>query len=172
MHEGSNPEDPVGSVVSNRTMNIVVALAFMVVAVIVMVSSYKLGAGWAEDVGPDSGYFPFYISLIMFVTSAATLLLNLLPARGAKGSFIARSELVMVLQVLIPMTVFVVLSIYIGIYISTFLFICFFMIWHGRYPLYKTIPVALLVPVALFVIFEVWFLVPLPKGPFEAWLGY
>ena len=86
--------------------------------------------------------------------------------------FIARHELVMVLQVLIPMTVFVILSVYIGIYISTALFIGFFMIWHGHYPLYKTVPVAIGVPIALFIIFEIWFLVPLPKGPFEAWLGY
>jgi putative tricarboxylic transport membrane protein len=173
MAEGSSNEDPVAGVVSNRTMNLAVSLTLMAVASVVMISSYRLGAGWAKDVGPDSGYFPFYISLIMFVTSAATLLQHLLSRRpDGKGSFIARGELVMVLQVLIPMTIFVVLSIYIGIYISMTLFIGFFMMWHGRYPIYKTIPVALAVPVALFVIFEVWFLVPLPKGAFEAWLGY
>jgi putative tricarboxylic transport membrane protein len=77
-----------------------------------------------------------------------------------------------VLQVLVPMTIFVVLAIYIGIYIAMALFIGFFMIWHGRYSLYKTIPVAIGTPVVLFIIFEIWFLVPLPKGPFEAWLGY
>jgi putative tricarboxylic transport membrane protein len=138
-----------------------------------MVSSYRLGAGWAKDVGPDSGYFPFYVALIMFITSGITLVQYLLPRHAEKtSSFLTRSELVMVLQVFIPMTIFVVLSIYIGIYISMTLFIGFFMMWHGRYPLYKTIPVALFMPVALFVIFEIWFLIPLPKGPFEAWLGY
>ena len=161
------------SVVSNRTMNIAVALALMAVAAVVMVSSYRLGAGWAKDVGPDSGYFPFYVSLIMLVASSVTLIESLLSRRPGKGgSFIARGELKMVLQVVIPMTVFVVLSIYIGIYISMALFIGFFMIWHGRYPLYKTLPVAIGMPAVLFVVFEIWFLVPLPKGPFEAWLGY
>jgi len=171
MSEGIENEDPAVSVVSNRTMNIVVALALMLVATIVMVSSYRLGAGWAKDVGPDSGYFPFYVSLIMFVTSGVTLAQHLL-TRDRGGSFLAPTELVMVLSILIPMGIFVVLSLYIGIYISTFLFITFFMTWHGRYPFYKTLPVALVVPVVLFIIFEVWFLVPLPKGPFEAWLGY
>ncbi len=161
------------SVVSGRTMNIVVALALMVVAFIVMVTSYRLGAGWAQDVGPDSGYFPFYIALIMFISSGVTLVQNLVAARrDSGGSFIARGELIRVLQVLVPMTIFVVLAIYIGIYISTFLFMSFFMMWHGRYPVYKTVPVAIGVPVVLFIVFEVWFLVPLPKGPFEAWLGY
>ncbi len=173
MAEDSNNEDRTNSVVSNRTMNVVVALALICVATVVMVSSYRLGAGWAKDVGPDSGYFPFYVALIMFVTSSVTLVQNLFARRADKGgSFIAHGELMMVLQVLIPMMIFVLLAVYIGIYISTFLFIGFFMSWHGRYPIYKTLPVAIGVPVALFIIFEIWFLVPLPKGPFEAWLGY
>jgi putative tricarboxylic transport membrane protein len=172
-HGSDENEDVENSVVSNRTMNIVVSLALMTVATVVMVSSLRLGAGWAKDVGPDSGYFPFYVSLIMFVSSAVTLAQNALAGRARDGgSFIAHGELMMVLQILIPMTIFVVLALYIGIYISTFLFISFFMMWHGRYSIYKTLPVAILVPIALFVIFEIWFLVPLPKGPFEAWLGY
>jgi putative tricarboxylic transport membrane protein len=173
MSDASDNEGQVSGVVSNRTMDIVVALALMAVAVVVMVSSYRLGAGWAKDVGPDSGYFPFYVALFMFISSGITLLRQLFLRRADPDDvFVARHELVMVLQVLIPMTVFVVLSVYIGIYISTALFIGFFMIWHGNYPLYKTIPIAVAVPVALFIIFEIWFLVPLPKGPFEAWLGY
>jgi putative tricarboxylic transport membrane protein len=171
MAEGSENEDPLSGVVSNRTMNMAVSLALMAVATVVMVSSYRLGAGWAKDVGPDSGYFPCYVALFMFIASGVTLIQHLL-ARNSEGSFVAGGELVMVLSILIPMTIFVVLSLYIGIYISTFLFITFFMMWHGRYSLYKTLPIALFVPVALFVIFEIWFLVPLPKGPFEAWLGY
>ena len=86
--------------------------------------------------------------------------------------FVTHRELIMVLQVLIPMTIFVVLAVYIGIYISMALFIGFFMLWHGRYSIYKTLPVMLLVPIVIFIVFEIWFLVPLPKGPFEAWLGY
>jgi putative tricarboxylic transport membrane protein len=166
-------ENPAPGVVSNRTMNIVVAVALMAVATVVMVSSYRLGAGWAKDVGPDSGYFPFYVALFMFVASSVTLIQNLLSRKpGGGGRFVSLVELKMVLQVLIPMTVFVVLSIYIGIYISTALFLGFFMTWHGHYPIYKTLPIAILVPVVLFIVFEIWFLVPLPKGPFEAWLGY
>jgi putative tricarboxylic transport membrane protein len=173
MSHGSKDEVPLSSVVSNRTMNMAVSIALMVVATVVMIDSYRLGAGWAKDVGPDSGYFPFYVAMIMFVTSGITLIQHLLSRRpNGGGSFIGHGELMMVLQVLIPMTIFVVLSIYIGIYISTVLFIGFFMTWHGRYPFYKTLPVAVLVPIALFIIFEIWFLVPLPKGPFEAWLGY
>ncbi len=170
MSHGS--ESSQHGIVTNRTMNMVVAFALMFVATVVMVSSYRLGAGWAKHVGPDSGYFPFYIGLFLFISSTATFTQHLIAPRRTGGSFIGLSEFKMVLQVLIPMSIFVVLAIYIGIYVSTFLFIAFFMTWHGRYALYKTIPVAILVPILLFFVFEVWFLVPLPKGPLEAWLGY
>jgi len=173
MAEGSKKDDRVSGAVSNRTMEIAVSLMLMAVATVVMVSSYRLGAGWAKDVGPDSGYFPFYVALIMFITSAVTLLQQLLRRRRDRGGiFVTHAELMMVLQVLIPTLIFVILSVYIGIYISTALFIGFFMMWHGRYPIYKTLPMMVIVPIVLFVVFELWFLVPLPKGPFEAWLGY
>ena len=172
MSHGSNSDDPSGGVVSTRTMEVVVALALMVVGAIVMVASWQLGAGWSPSVGPDSGYFPFYVALIMFLASGATVVQQFLSRSKPSPSFIGRSELGMVLKVLIPVTIFVVLTIYIGIYISMALFIGFFMIWLGRYPWYKVLPVAIFCPIAFFVVFEMWFLVPLPKGPLEHWLGF
>jgi putative tricarboxylic transport membrane protein len=38
-------------------------------------------------------------------------------------------------------------------------------------PWAKTAAVALGVSVVFFLLFEVWFKVPLPKGPLESWLG-
>jgi putative tricarboxylic transport membrane protein len=172
MSHGSNSNDPSGGVVSTRTMEIVVALALMVVGAIVMVASWRLGAGWSPAVGPDSGYFPFYVALIMFLASGAIVVQQLLSRHKPSPGFIGRSELAMVLKVLIPVTIFVVLTIYIGIYISMALFIGFFMIWLGRYPWYTVLPVVIACPIAFFIVFELWFLVPLPKGPFEHWLGY
>jgi hypothetical protein len=173
MAESIDKEPAAPAIVSRRTMEIVVSVALMAVAAVVMTVSYRLGAGWAADVGPDSGYFPFYVGLIMFAMSAMTLLQNVFARAGKRAEgFIARDQLIRVVQFLIPMTIFVVLSVYIGIYISTFLFLGFFMIWHGRYRLYKALPIAILVPIFLFIVFEIWFLVPLPKGPLEAWLGY
>ena len=71
MSHGSNSNDPSGGVVSTRTMEMAVALALMVVGAIVMIASLRLGAGWSPSIGPQSGYFPFYVSLIMFLASGA-----------------------------------------------------------------------------------------------------
>ena len=59
-----------------------------------------------------------------------------------------------------------------GIYVASGLFIIAFMILIGRENPLKALGVGIAVPVALFLMFEKWFLVPLPKGPLEAWLGY
>jgi hypothetical protein len=172
MNDISGKTGPSRGVVSKRTMEVVVALVLMAVAVVVMWDSYRIGAGWSPAVGPQSGYFPFYVALIMFCASAVTMLTNLLTKSPDRSSFVERDQLVLVLKVFVPTAIFVALTIYIGIYVAGFLFIAFFMTWLGKYPLYKALPIAVAVPVVLFVVFEFWFLVPLPKGPLEAWLGY
>ena len=157
--------------VSTRVMDLVVAGIFMALAVVIMWDSWRLGATWGSD-GPGAGYFPFRIGAIMFAVSLITFVMKL-RARGIDHeSFVDRTQLRLVMQVLIPTIVFVVAIAFLGIYVASALFIAFFMAWLGKYPVAKIAPVALLVPAALFVMFEIWFLVPLPKGPLETAFGY
>jgi hypothetical protein len=157
--------------VSNRVMEIVVAGLFMVVAAIVMKDSRRVGAGWAFD-GPQAGYFPFYIGLIMFISAAVTFATNLFGKAPDLGNFVDRSALILVLKVLAPTIGFVVLINLLGIYVAAAVFISFFMWWLGHYSLAKAIPVGVAVPLILFWVFEIAFLIPLPKGPLEAALGF
>ena len=164
-HEADRSEHTV----STRVMELVVAGAFMALAVLIMWDNWRIGARW-ED-GPQAGYFPFRVGAIMFIASAVTFAANIL-ARTSSSNFVERAQLKRVLQVLIPTAVFVATIGVLGIYVSAALFITFFMWWLGRYPLYRILPIAIVVPIVLFFMFEVWFLVPLPKGPLETWLGY
>jgi putative tricarboxylic transport membrane protein len=157
--------------VSTRAMDLAVAAIFMALAALVMWDSWRLGAAWASD-GPGAGYFPFRIGAIMFLASAITFILKLRARALDEERFVDRSQLRMVMQVLIPTIVFVVAIAFLGIYVASAIFIAFFMAWLGRYPAAKIAPVAILVPAALFVMFEIWFLVPLPKGPLETAFGY
>jgi putative tricarboxylic transport membrane protein len=151
-------------------MELIVAGLFMAAASLIMYDNWRIGARWADD-GPQAGYFPFRIGAIMFIAGAVTFGVNLL-ARTPSSNFVDRSQARQVLQVLVPTTVFVVSIGYLGIYLAAAVFITFFMWWLGKYPVYKILPIAVLVPVVLFFMFEVWFLVPLPKGPIEEALGY
>jgi putative tricarboxylic transport membrane protein len=160
-----------GGPFSVRTAELVVAGLLCVVGAVVMWDSWRIGATWGDD-GPRAGYFPFYVGLIILGSSLGTLLMNLFSRSAAQRPFVAGDQLMMVLKVLIPAVVFVIAVGFLGIYVAAALYIAFFMWWLGGYGPVRFLPVAILVPLALFVMFEIWFLVPLPKGPLEAWLGY
>ena len=98
------------ALVSTRTMDIVVALLFLLVSGIVLYSSTRLGFGWLEGEGPASGYFPFYIGLIMAVASAVNLVRAVLRVEpGGEGIFVSAPAFGRVLAVLVPTLVYVAL---------------------------------------------------------------
>jgi len=158
--------------VSTRFMELVVSGLLMIVAAVVMYDSYRVGMGWDVD-GPQAGYFPFYVGLIMLVSSTVTFLYHLI-VRSAAGqaNFVDRSALWLVLKVLLPTIVYVVLIGYLGLYVASAIYITFFMLWLGKYSLFKALPIAIGLPLFMFWLFEIAFLIPLPKGPLEAALGF
>lgn len=170
MHDNNESEGP--RLVSTRTMDIVVALLFMVAAGVVIADSLRLGMRWSETEGPGAGYFPFYIGLAIAIASA----INLVRAIGDRGNaaktFVTKPAFRQVLAVLIPLAVYVVFVGLIGIYVSSAIYIALFMWYFGRYAPPKGLAIGVAVAVTLFLMFEVWFLVPLPKGPLEDLLGY
>ena len=129
-----------------------------------MVGSLKLGANWGSD-GPEAGYFPFYISLIILLSSTVTLYQAAIVDKHKQAkSFVNKESLKQVLAVLLPAVFFVLGVQLIGIYVSAVIYIAIFMVWLGKYPIWKAIAVSVGVSVALYFMFEFWFQVPLPHG--------
>ena len=158
------------SIVSTKAMDVIVAVAFFAFGLLVSWDSYRLGAKWAED-GPQSGYFPFYIGLIVCIASAVNLVLALRIKAEEGESFVSVEQLKLVLSVALPTLLYVLLIQYLGVYAASIIFIAAFMMWLGKYGWLKSISVGCGVSVAFFLMFEIWFHVPLPKGPIEAMLG-
>ncbi len=172
MHNDDQNTDNAPALVSVRTMEIVVALLLMLGSAVVIFDSVRIGSGWQEGVGPAAGYFPFYVSLIMGVSALVILVSALFDRKGGQESFVSTLEFRRVLAVLIPSIVFVGLIGWLGIYVASAIFIAFFMIAFGQENVFKSAAVGIAVPLALFFMFERWFLVPLPKGPLETLLGF
>ena len=170
--EQNQGDRAVGSV---RLWEVVVATAFLVFGAVVVWDSRRLGASWGSD-GPQAGYFPFYIGLIICVSSIANLVRAF--SLGAKGraTFVRWGQLKMILVVMVPCCVYVALIanpwFTLGIYVASAIFIAFFMAYLGKYRWPKIIAVSAGAMFVFFLMFEVWFKVPLPKGPLEAWLGF
>src|SRR5258706_14423366 len=152
-----------------RSAEIVVAALFLVLGAIVVYDSVRLGARWGSD-GPQAGYFPFYIALFVCVASAVNLVVALLK-KGEDRAFVEVGQLKWVLSVLVPSFIFVAMIAWLGIYVASAIFVAFFMRWLGKYPWWKVAAVSLGNSVVFFLIFELWFKVPLPKGVVERLLG-
>jgi len=153
---------------AQRTVEMGVAVACIIFGVITIFGSIQVGIGWDAS-GPRSGFFPFYLGIIIVLSS----LMNLNSARAIDGEreFATWYQLKQVLAVIIPTAVYVFVLPETGIYIASMVLIGGFMIWLGKYPVYKAVLYGVGVPVAIYFMFEKWFLVPLPKGPIEYWLG-
>jgi putative tricarboxylic transport membrane protein len=156
--------------VSRKTMEIAVTLLFLVFGLVVCWDSYRLGAKWGSD-GPQAGYFPFYIGIIIVFCSAVTLFQALAIKAAQNTPFVMRGQLKMVTLVMVPTIIYVGLINWLGIYVASTIYIALFMWWLGKYSWVKYVPVSVGVSVSFFLMFEVWFKVPLPKGPLESALG-
>ncbi len=158
------------SAISVRSTELIVAALFIALGAVVIYDSVRLGAGWAAD-GPQPGYFPFYLGAIICAASSVTFVQALLASKLAQESFVEVGALKLVLSVLVPAVVYVALIGWLGIYVASALFVALFMRWLGRYPWWKVAAVSIGNSVFFFLVFERWFLVPLPKGPLENLLG-
>jgi hypothetical protein len=154
-----------------KSAELAVAALFFLFGAIVVFDSIRLGFGWQEIHGPRPGYFPFYIGVIMCVASLVNIARALMVRGGDNKTFVEVGQLKLVLAVLVPTAVYALLVTWIGIYVSSVLFIGFFMRWLGKYPWWKVVGVGVGTAVVLYLVFEKWFKVPLPKGPLENLLG-
>ena len=163
----SEPDSP--SAAKKRTLEIIVSIALVVFGLVIMWDSHRLGNGWTPD-GPQSGYFPFYIGLIMSAASAINLV-GVIRANGG-DSFVSRDEIRLVGAMFFPTLVFLFIMQWIGIYVASVIFIAFFMRWQGKFSWLRCAIVSIATTLVLFLMFEIWFKVPLLKGPLEAALGF
>ena len=134
-----------------------------------MWDSQRIGAGWGSD-GPESGYFPFYIGLLMSIATVGNLLIAIKIPKSS--SFVSKPKLKLVLAIFLPCLVYLGVMQFVGLYVSSAIFIAVFMRWQGKFSLLKSILSGLGVSVTLFLMFEIWFKVPLLKGPLEAAFGF
>jgi hypothetical protein len=152
-----------------RAADVITAAVLILLGGIVLYDAVRLGSGWGTD-GPQSGFFPFWLAVPLITISAVILIQG--ARRSATRPFVTRAQLRPVLSVLLPAVAAVALMEVLGLYAASALYLAFYMRWVGRHRWATVIGLAVGIPVVSFLIFETWFLVPMPKGPIEHWLGY
>ena len=164
------PADDSPPVVSGRTVEIVVYLLLLALAMVLGYDNYRSGIGWASD-GPKSGYLPFYLCLILAGASLWGLGSVFFNRAAAARTFVTRDQLRRVLQVFVPTLVFIFAMQWLGIYVASFLLVAGFMRFIGRIAWWKCLVTSLIFAGVMFGVFDVAFDVIMPKGPLEAAFG-
>lgn len=156
-----------------RKADVVCALCLLALAVVVAAEGLRLGIGWSTD-GPQSGFFVFYLGLGLGIASAVVVIQVVRRREAAlyRKRFVEPGKFVPVAKVLVPAGLMVLLTHFVGLYVAGAVYLGTYMRWIGRHSWILTVVLSVAIPVATFLIFEVWFLVPMPKGPLEAYLGY
>ena len=152
-----------------RAADLVTAGVLFLLAGVVLFDAVRLGFGWGSD-GPKSGFFPFWLAVIAMLACAALAAQAVRRREG--GSFLTGTQAVPVLKVILPAVGLVVALQFVGLYVASAVYIGTYMRWIGRHPWSAVVGLGLGIPLVTFAIFEHWFLVPMPKGPLETWLGY
>jgi hypothetical protein len=158
-----------------RAADLITAVVLAGLGGVVLYDATRLGFGWGLE-GPQSGFFPFWLAVLLIAISVVVFIQALL--RSGARPFATRQQVVPVLKVLGPLAGFIVVTdppgpwSGLGLYVAAALYLAFYMRWVGRHHWLTVIGLSVVVPVVAFVIFEQWFLVPMPKGPLEDWLGY
>ena len=141
----------------------VVAALLLILGLIVIFGSRKLGSGWTSD-GPGAGYFPFYIGLILSVSAVGIFWQSVFGKDRNDEIFVDSVQLRRVLSVLIPAAIYVAVIQVLGIYVASAIYISLFMIVLGKYPILRSVVLGVVINAFFFGMFEVWFKVPLYKG--------
>ena len=165
----SDSNEHAGTGPSQRAAEIGTAIAMIVFGLIVIAGSLQVGIGWGAE-GPKSGFFPFYLGVIIVACSVVNLVRVRMEVPAGK-IFAEWGQLRQVMLVVIPTTVYVLVIPFTGIYLASFVLMAGFMMWLGKYGAPFALGVSAAVVVIIYLTFERWFLVPLPKGPIENLLG-
>jgi putative tricarboxylic transport membrane protein len=165
------PEPDSPAVTDNRTVDVVVSLLLIALALTLGYDNWRTGIAW-DSTGPQAGYFPFYLSVILGCASLYGIVTAFHSRKEAAETFVTRAQLRRVMAVFIPTLLFCLATQFLGLYVASFLLISAFMRMVGKIALWKSLLTAFLFTAIMFVTFDIAFDVIMPKGPLEAAFGY
>lgn len=164
------PEPDSPAVTSVRTVELVTMVALFALAVVLGYDNWNTGASW-DSTGPQAGYFPFYLSIILAGASLFGFVSVLLKSQQGIETFVTRAQLRRVMQVFVPTLLFCLTMQWLGLYVASFLLISLFMVFIGKIAWWKSLLTAFIFVGIMFVTFDIAFDVIMPKGPLEAAFG-
>src|SRR5437588_9155902 len=165
------PEADSPALTDVRVVDVAVSLLLALLAGTLGYDNWRTGIGW-DSTGPQAGYFPFYLSVILAAASLYGLVAAFLSRKEQAETFVTRAQARRVMAVFVPTLLFCLVTQFLGLYVASFLLISGFMRLAGKIALWKSPPTAVAFTAVMFVTFDIAFAVITPKVPREAAFGY
>jgi hypothetical protein len=159
--------------ISRRALELATAVLTGSFGGAVVVQSLDNGIGWSSA-GVDSGTFPFVIGLVIVLGSLYNLVRGVLPATSLASVPIAitQIELRRLAGLFVPAAIFVAAIPLLGMYLASALYIFAVLAIPRHQSLLRSLAMAAVTALALYVVFERMFQVSLPHGALAAAFGY
>jgi hypothetical protein len=123
--------------------------------------------GFGDDGAPQGGFWPFWVSSIMFVASVWVFVNGLLrrsaPSRSTEP-YIDRYGIEILIKVAFPVFLLVLLTGFISMYAAMALFLFYYIFFLGRHGLLLSLTLALTLPFWMYLFFDITMTRTLPKG--------
>src|SRR6266481_8938276 len=144
------PEPDSPPVADTRTVDVIVSLLLLALALMLGYDNWRTGISW-DSTGPQAGYFPFYLSVILAGASLYGLVAAWLSRNEAVETFVTRAQARRVMAVFVPTLLFCLATQFLGLYVASFLLIAGFMRMVGRIASWKSLLTAFVFTAAMFV---------------------
>ncbi len=164
------PDENSPAVTNVRTVELATMALLFALAALLGWDNWRTGASW-DSTGPQAGYFPFYLSIILAGAALFGFVSVFLKTNEGIETFVTRAQLRRVMQVFVPTLLFCLAMQWLGLYVASFLLIAGFMISVGKIAWWKSLLTAFIFVAIMFVTFDIAFDVIMPKGPLEAAFG-
>jgi hypothetical protein len=157
-----------------RQAEALTAIALLALGMLVCYEGIRMQVlGWGMS-GPEPGLYPFLLGAGMVISGLLLLGRALLAARSVAldRPFIPTGGLRPVLAVGLPAAAMVILVPFVGLYLAAGLYLAIYMRWIGRRHWAVALAAAVLLPLAGYLVFERYFLIPLPEGSLTSQLPF
>ena len=148
--------------------------AAIVLALVSLALMYKstdgLSIGWIPNNGPGSGFWPFWLSVVMLL-SCLTILIRAYfgstPQSRSEEPFMDRDTVNLVGITVAALFLLLLATEFVGLYIGLVGFLFFYLRILGGHSWTVTVSLMLGIPVFIFMFFEYLMTIPLPKAMSE-----
>lgn len=150
-----------------RIADLFVALLLLAFGVAVVIQAKSVGAGWIRG-RPEAGFIPYWLGIALISLCLFVLAQTLWRWKRTGEPFFTNSEgMWSVVKVASTALLALPLIYYAGFYAASAIYLLIYTRWVGKHRWHSTVLISIGIPVGLYIVFERWLLILLPRGLYD-----